>query len=311
MVKKVTVTLLILFVFISFLIGAAVLYIAHRVQGSTFQSAGVSIHYTDEGRGDPVILLHGFAVNADLNWRRPKITQRLAKEFRVIAPDLRGHGLSDKPYKTEQYGLEMTRDVIRLMDHLEIPKAHLAGYSLGGFLALKLATTNPDRLLSVSAMGSGWERPEQSAFLDALQKFADSLESGKGIGPLAVGLGSNREKPSWVHSIWVRMMTGYFNNKQALIGVIRGLPALAIEKEDLLSVRVPLCSIVGSRDPLKFGADALASHVSLSQRVIVKDADHIQTPFRKETIDSLILFLRQCGSVDKNKAPGQDVINRP
>ena len=296
MVKKAAIILIVLVVLIFTLIGAAVLYITHRVQGSTFQTDDISIHYTDEGQGAPVFLLHGFAVNADLNWRRPKITQRLAKEFRVIAPDLRGHGLSDKPHKSDQYGLEMTYDVIRLMDHLEIPKAHLAGYSLGGFLALKLATTNPDRLLSVCALGSGWERPEESAFLDALQNFADSLESGKGIEPLAVGLGPNREKPTWTHSLWVRLMTSYFNDKQALIGVIRGLPALAIEEEELRSVKIPLCSIVGSRDPLKVGADALASHVSLTHRVVVKDADHIQTTFRQETIDSLLHFLRQCRS---------------
>ena len=59
--------------------------LTNRVQGEFFNSNGVRIHYTIKGKGDPVILLHGFAVNADLNWRLTGITQALAKEYRVIS----------------------------------------------------------------------------------------------------------------------------------------------------------------------------------------------------------------------------------
>lgn len=78
---------------------AAVFYrITHRVEGRCFDSNGVCLRYTVEGEGESVVLLHGFAVNADINWRLPGITQALAKEFRVIAMDLRGPGLSGKPH---------------------------------------------------------------------------------------------------------------------------------------------------------------------------------------------------------------------
>ncbi|HEX72751.1 MAG TPA: alpha/beta fold hydrolase, partial [Candidatus Hydrogenedentes bacterium] len=106
------------------LIAAALLafFATRRVTGDYFDSNGVRIHYTVEGAGDPVILVHGFAANADLNWRLPGVTKALAKEFRVIALDNRGHGLSDKPHDPQQYGAEMIEDVVRLMDHLGIEK---------------------------------------------------------------------------------------------------------------------------------------------------------------------------------------------
>ena len=73
--------------------------ITKRVVGQFFDSNGVKIHYTVEGKGEPVILVHGFAANADANWRVPGITEALAKEYQVICLDNRGHGLSDKPHE--------------------------------------------------------------------------------------------------------------------------------------------------------------------------------------------------------------------
>jgi pimeloyl-ACP methyl ester carboxylesterase len=130
-----------------------------RVPGEYFDSNGVRIHYTVEGAGEPLILIHGLAANADLNWRRAGINALLRKDFQVIAFDCRGHGLSDKPHEKEQYGPEMVHDVTRLMDHLKIEKAHVAGYSMGGFIALELAMRYPERVRSVALCASGWKDP--------------------------------------------------------------------------------------------------------------------------------------------------------
>ena len=69
--------------------GAAVLtaYVVHQVEGAYFDSDGVRLHYTEDGSGEPVVLVHGFAVNADVNWRKPGIIRALAKDYRVIAPE--------------------------------------------------------------------------------------------------------------------------------------------------------------------------------------------------------------------------------
>jgi pimeloyl-ACP methyl ester carboxylesterase len=126
-----------------------------RVCGQWLDADGVRLHYTDEGAATPVVLLHGFAVNADLNWRPPGITAALVRGFRVIALDLRGHGLSDKPHDPGRYGMEMLEDIPRLLDHPGIERAHVVGYSLGGIITLKLAATHPERLLSAAVLGAG------------------------------------------------------------------------------------------------------------------------------------------------------------
>ena len=74
----------------------------------------------------------------------------------MIALDLPGHGGSDKPEKPEAYGPQMAEDVVLLMDHLKIKKAHIVGYSLGGMITVKLLTLHPDRVLSATVGGMGW-----------------------------------------------------------------------------------------------------------------------------------------------------------
>jgi pimeloyl-ACP methyl ester carboxylesterase len=259
----------------------------------SFDSDGVPIHFTDIGSGNPVVLIHGFAVNGVLNWRLPGVTRALASDRRVISVDLRGHGRSGKPHDPAQYGVNMTRDIVRLLDHLGLDAAHIAGYSLGGYVTLKVATVAPDRVRSASLLGSGWERPENSALLEALPKLADALEAGRGVGPIAGNLGEARSKPGLGHRLWVKLMTRYFNDQRALIGVIRSVPDLAVTEVELRRLDVPLCSIVGGNDPLIESAEAMASVVSDHAITVVPDADHIQAPARPELHRALAAFLRR------------------
>jgi len=270
---------------------AAYLFITHREEGLIFYSGGVPIHYTDEGSGQPVLLLHGFAVNADLNWRKPGITRALTDEFRVVSMDLRGHGLSGKPRETSRYGKEMIEDVNSLLDYLKIEKAHVVGYSLGGFVSLKFAVMYPERLYTLSPLASGWERPDHNAFLDSLKKLAGALESGKAIAPLSGYLGGERERPGLLHTWWVKLMTGYFNDPHAMIGVIRGIPDIAVSEEEVRRITVPVLSIVGGRDPLKASVDAMKGLIQDHTVVIVEGYDHILTPMQPEFRNALIAFL--------------------
>ncbi len=275
-------------------VGAVAVYwsFTHRVEGKYFDSDGVRIHYTDEGEGEPVVLVHGFAAHADLNWRRPGITQALAKEFRVIAMDTRGHGLSGKPRGQGRYGIEMVEDVVRLLDHLEIEKAHVAGYSLGGFLSLKLAAKHPERLSSVSPLAAGWEQAENSHFLGNMDQIIASLEAGDGIAPLSGNLGEGREKPGLRHKLLVKILTKYFNEPHALVGVIRGLPEILLTEGELRGISVPVCSVVGTRDPLKPGVDAMNGLVADHTVVFIEGADHVDAPSRPEFLEALAGFLR-------------------
>jgi pimeloyl-ACP methyl ester carboxylesterase len=267
-------------------------WLTRRVEGSYFDSEGVRIHFTDEGSGAPVVLLHGFAVNADLNWRLPGVTEVLEREFRVLSMDLRGHGLSGKPHDPELYGDAMAEDVIALLDHLGIKEAHVAGYSLGGVITLKLATTHPERLLSASPLGAGWENPDDSAFLAALAGIAEALESGRGISPLSASLGGEREAPGLLHTVWVRIMTRYLNDGRALAAMVRGISGLTVDREALARISVPVCSIVGTRDPMKVGVDAMMGVVPDHTVVFVEGANHLQTARSPELVGTLRDFLR-------------------
>jgi pimeloyl-ACP methyl ester carboxylesterase len=261
-----------------------------RPASRSFMSDGVPIHYTEVGDGPPVVLVHGFAVSGDLNWRLPGVTRKIARDYRVITVDLRGHGRSGKPHALEAYGDNLTLDIVRLLDHLGLERAHVAGYSLGGFVTLKLAVFAPERLLSASILGAGWEPPDNSALLDALPRLAESLEAGRGIGPVAGNLGSERKKPGLGHRLWVKLMTRYFNDQRALIGVIRSVPGLAVSEAELRAVTVPLCSIVGSRDPLIESARAMCDVVADLAVTVIPDADHIQAPARPELHAALRQF---------------------
>jgi len=275
-----------------FLRNAAVGRARDEIEWRSFDSDGVSIQYTDEGHGSPVVLMHGFAVTANLNWRWPGVTGELARGHRVISMDLRGHGRSGKPKGADQYGEHMVSDVRRLLDHLGIERAHVAGYSLGGFITLKLASVAPDRLFGAAVLGAGWESPDNGAFFDALPRMAEALESGKGIGPLMQGLGRERAQPSLTHRLWVKVMTRYFNDSHALVGVIRGTPALALTTDELAAIEVPILSVVGERDPMLVSARAMVDTLRNPRLVVIRGADHVETPMRSELVEALREFLR-------------------
>ena len=93
-----------------------------------FDSDEVRIRYIELGSGEPVIVIHGLTRDSDTWLKR---VSDLAENHRLILFDQRGHGLSDKPHTPAEYGREMGHDVIRLMDHLNIRKAHILGYSIG------------------------------------------------------------------------------------------------------------------------------------------------------------------------------------
>src|SRR4051794_6637350 len=104
-----------------------------HAKDGVFDSNGVKIRYVTEGKGEAVVLIHGWMGDSSM-WGRDaagntKLDTSRSNGFQVIAIDCRGHGKSDKPHDPDKYGPEMAADVVRLLDHLAIEKAHLIGYS--------------------------------------------------------------------------------------------------------------------------------------------------------------------------------------
>ncbi len=132
------------------------------IDGSFTASDGVKIHYLEAGKGTPVVLIHGYTGSARGNWFANGVADALAKNHRVVAIDCRGHGESDKPHDPAKYGPHMAEDVVELMDHLHIDKAHVHGYSMGGFIVSQLLATHPERFITASYGGSGVPEVEQA-----------------------------------------------------------------------------------------------------------------------------------------------------
>ena len=111
---------------------------ASAAEDRFFDSAGVRIHYIEQGAGEPVVLIHGYTVDLNEQWIATGVFPALASSYRVIALDARGHGLSDKPHERSAYGPEMGLDIVRLLDHLGIRRAHIVGYSMGAHIVAQL-----------------------------------------------------------------------------------------------------------------------------------------------------------------------------
>lgn len=176
-----------------------------------FDSAGVKIHYEVEGRGEPVILIHGLHASAQLNWGVPGIIADLSRHYRVIAPDCRGHGQSGKPTAEGEYGVQMVGDVVRLMDHLHLRSAHVVGYSMGGMVALKLAVLHPTRVRSTTLGGMGW------------------LQEGSPLQDFWARSGERGGNPALMH----------------------GFAEFAVTAAQVKAIATPIGVIVGERDPCR------------------------------------------------------------
>lgn len=156
-----------------------------HAEDGVFDSNGVKIRYVTVGTGDAIVLINGWMGDSSMWGRDAAGNTRLkgAEGFRVIALDCRGHGKSDKPHDAAQYGAEMAEDVVRMLDHLKIQKAHLIGYSMGAYIAGKVAATHPDRVLSI-VYGGQAPLIATGKWTDAseVDVFATAVEQGKDLG---------------------------------------------------------------------------------------------------------------------------------
>ena len=140
-------------------------------------SDDVNIHYMLLGdSGSYVVLIHGYTGSAEGNWFRNGIAEALSTNHRVVAIDCRNHGLSDKP---TPHGFGIPSDVLELMDHLKIKKAHIHGYSMGGAITGQLLASNPERFITAAFGGSGIRESDLSwaAKMPADEEGRDPEES--------------------------------------------------------------------------------------------------------------------------------------
>ena len=130
---------------------------------------GIGLDVEDTGSGPPVLLLHGWPDSHRL-WRH-QVEALTAAGFRTIAPDLRGFGDSDRPAEVEAYGLlNIAGDVLGVLDHLGIERAHVVGHDWGAALAWALAAFTPDRVDHLAVLSVGHPSSFRDAGLEQREK---------------------------------------------------------------------------------------------------------------------------------------------
>jgi len=146
---------------------------AESLPGKPIAANGLKFHVVDEGSGDDaVVLLHGFP-DSSFMWRN-QITALTGAGFRVIAPDLRGYGDSDKPEGVENYAMHLlVQDVNGIMDALGVERAHIVGHDWGAALAWAFAGNLPGRTRSLTALAVGHPR----AFLRSMLTSGQAARS--------------------------------------------------------------------------------------------------------------------------------------
>ena len=254
-------------------------------------SDGVKIHYLTLGdSGSWVVLIHGFADTADRMWFRSGIAAALARNHRVVALDNRNHGKSDKP---QPGGPGRPQDVLELMDHLKIERAHVHGYSMGGGFTAWMLATHPNRLFSAALGGSGIFETDQklAAQASALDKPVPPLTSdfGGSSGPAA----ANASPEAGVTGL----NAAQFARLKRLIEVsaerMKSLPPLQI---DLASVRVRVLAITGEFDRPAWRTQRLWRELQDFRSVVLAGKNHLTAagflgPIPAEYIDSLVDFI--------------------
>ena len=129
----------------------------------------IKFHYIEQGEGTPIVLIHGLGSSAVCNWFNTGVAQELAKTNWVIALDMRGHG--ETPRQSEDSHGSTLVDVLNLMDHLQIERAHIGGYSMGGATTVGLMKLAPQRFITASILGAGV--PESEGWVKVATRGSD------------------------------------------------------------------------------------------------------------------------------------------
>lgn len=258
---------------------------------SHFDSAGVPIRYIVRGAGEAVVLVHSYTGCIEDAWIETRVLPRLAAHYRVIAFDARGHGLSGKPHDPRAYGREMGFDAVRLMDHLGIDKAHIAGYSMGAHIVAQLATLRPQRFLTM-ILGGACGRRNWTAD-DAARAEAEAAEMEQGLLRTQI-LRLWADKGPVPDEAAIRRMSAERLAGQdvlALAAVRRATHDQAITDAALAALEIPVLGVVGGADPYVEDFRAAVRIMRKMELVVIDGASHVSAPGRPEFIRAIETFL--------------------
>ncbi len=249
----------------------------------SFSSDGVEIAYIDEGEGEPILLIHGFASNVQTNWVSPSWVGYLrGKGYRVIAFDNRGHGRSEKLYRLEDYGAPlMAEDARRLLDHLGIARAHVMGYSMGARITAFLCLAHRERVRSAIFGGLG----------------INMVRGMAGTGPIAAALEASSIDD--VTNQTARTFRAFAeqtkSDLKALAACIRSARD-PLTREDVGRISCPVLVAVGETDVVGGSAENLAALIPGARALTIPGRDHMKAVGDRAYKEGVADFLESVGA---------------
>jgi len=246
----------------------------------SFKNGDVEIAYLDEGEGEPIVLVHGFASTKEVNWVQPGWVSVLNRAGRrTVALDNRGHGASSKLYDPAAYhSAAMADDVHALLDHLKIARADIMGYSMGARITAFLAMKHADRVRSAILGGLGIRLVEGVGLPESIAEAleADSLDD--------INDPTGREFRAFAERTK--------SDLRALAACIRG-SRQTLTREEVAAIRAPVLVAVGTKDVVAGSAQALAALIPGAQALDIPNRDHMLAVGDKVYKAGVIDFLNQ------------------
>jgi pimeloyl-ACP methyl ester carboxylesterase len=244
-----------------------------------FNSNGVDIAYEVWGEGPPILLIHGFASNAFVNWRDTHWVKVLIEAgHQVIAIDNRGHGQSEKLYDSALYSAPlMADDAARLLDHLQIGQTDIMGYSMGARISAFVTMNYPSRVRRAvfaglaSRMITGVGGAEEIAL--ALE--ADSAAEVEDRGARGFRIFADQTK----------------SDRRALAACIRS-SRVKIKAEALAAIQVPVLVVAGELDDVAGDVSGLSSVIPGSKGVVLPKRNHMNAVGDRGFKDEVVEFLK-------------------
>jgi pimeloyl-ACP methyl ester carboxylesterase len=246
----------------------------------SFKNGDVEIAYLDEGAGEPIVLVHGFASTKEVNWVQPGWVSALSRAARrVVALDNRGHGASSKLYDAAAYhSVAMAGDVRALLDHLQIERADIMGYSMGARITAFLAVKHAERVRSAILGGLGGRLVEGVSLSESI---AEALE--------APSLDDVQDPTGRMFRAFAEQTK---SDLRALAACIRG-SRQTLTREEVGAIRAPVVVAVGTKDLVAGSAQALAALIPGARALDIPNRDHMLAVGDKVYKAGVIDFLNQ------------------
>ncbi|MDO7907826.1 alpha/beta hydrolase [Paenibacillus sp. JX-17] len=234
---------------------------------------GQHLCYVDQGKGDVVVLLHGFC-GSSAYWE--EVVPYLSKHYRCIVPDLRGHGLSDAPmgaYTIEQ----MADDVISLLNELKIEKATVLGHSLGGYITLSIAQRHAHRLERFGLIHSTAHDDTEEGKEKRL-KAVSTIQS-QGITDFIDGMTPGLFAPEHVetHPEWLARISeiGYRTPPQGAVGTALAMRERPDRRDVLSATTLPVLLVAGEKDQIVPAERTFTVDKKNVTQAVISDAGHM------------------------------------